>query len=114
VGIVVLFAGLAVAGPAIMVRDAARYARQGVAVAAAGGESIVTMADLRFSPQVLQVPAGTVVIWRNEDIAPHTVTTYTADSGVIDPGGSFKMTVERAFAYVCSLHPGMAGTVQVG
>ncbi|MGH8932133.1 MAG: plastocyanin/azurin family copper-binding protein [Egibacteraceae bacterium] len=107
-GIVLLFAGLAVAGPALMVRDAQRGAEEEVT-----REPLVVMADLRFSPPALRVPPGTVVVWSNQDIAPHTVTTDAADSGLIDPGGSFSMTVQEPVSYVCSLHPGMNGAVEV-
>ncbi len=108
--IVMLFAGFALAGPTIMVRDAVRADGGGNETA---DEPLVVMADLRFSPTELRIPAGTTVVWSNQDVAPHTVTSDAADSGLIDPGGSFSMTVEERFSYACTLHPSMTGSVEV-
>jgi plastocyanin len=59
------------------------------------------------------VPAGTTVLWSNQDVAPHTVTTDTTDSGLIDPGGSFSMVVDATISYVCTLHPSMQASIDV-
>jgi plastocyanin len=109
--IVALFVGFAVAGPVIMVRDAAR-ADQPVTTAP-GGEIVVVMTDLQFRPATLQVPAGATVLWSNQDVAPHTVTSASEDSGFIDPGASFTVTVDEPFAYACTLHPSMTGVIEV-
>lgn len=112
--IVALFVSFAVAGPAIMVRDAAQAGAGGEAVAPEeGDEPLVVMADLQFRPSALRVPAGTAVVWSNQDVTPHTVTTTTADSGLIDPAGSFTMTVTAPVTYICTLHAAMTGTIAV-
>lgn len=112
--IVALFAVFAVAGPVIMVRDAARAGEaEAVAAPPEAGEPIVAMADIQFRPGTLQVPAGSTVLWSNQDVAPHTVTTDVADSGLIDPGESFTMTVTESFEYICTLHSSMSGAIQV-
>jgi plastocyanin len=109
--IVALFAGFAVAGPVIMVLDAARPDQP--ITTAPGGEIVVVMADLQFQPPTLQVPAGATVLWSNQDVAPHTVTSAAGDSGFIDPGASFSATVDQTFTYACTLHPSMTGVIEV-
>lgn len=77
----------------------------------------VTIADFAFAPAELAVAAGTTVTWSNEDWAPHTATAADGsfDSGRLDQGATFEQTFAEAgtFAYTCSFHPGMAGSVVV-
>ena len=121
--VVLVMVGLAVAGPAIMVRD--RLAAQAEApVAGAPGQAkpaggargtTVTMAGLAFSPAELQVAPGTTVVFDNDDTAPHTVTARSGgtDSGVLDPGKQFSVAVSEGFDYFCSIHPSMTAKVVV-
>jgi uncharacterized membrane protein len=59
----------------------------------------------------MTVNAGETVEWKNEDIFSHTVTADDGsfDSGLIDPGHSWKMTVKNAgtITYHCRPHPNM-------
>jgi plastocyanin len=77
----------------------------------------VSAIDLDFSPRVVTVHPGDTVVWTNAGAIPHTVTSAAAgfDSGLLQPGQTFAFTFTApgAFAYVCTLHPGMAGTVVV-
>ncbi len=68
-----------------------------------------------FSPQALNVTAGTTVIWKNTTSAPHTVTGSSFGSGTISPGGSFsfKFTQAGTFAYHCMFHPYMVASIKV-
>ena len=122
--VVVLMAGLAVAGPVIMVRDlladreAAPRAAEGAqpaegAPAAAGGA--VKMAGLAFAPGTLTVTRGATVVFGNDDTAPHTVTARSGgvDSGVLDPGRQFRLTVTDGFDYFCKIHPSMTAKIVV-
>jgi plastocyanin len=113
--IVLLFVGFAVAGPALMIRDAAQAGSEGEVAQPEGAvdEPLVVMANIAFQPSSLRVAPGTTVVWSNQDVTPHTVTTDTADSGLIDPGSSFSMTVNTPIEYICTLHSSMAGTVRV-
>jgi plastocyanin len=67
------------------------------------------MAGLAFAPGTLTVARGATVVFDNEDTAPHTVTARSGgvDSGVIDPGRQFSLTVSDGFDYFCSIHPSM-------
>jgi len=124
--VVVAMAGLAVAGPVIMVRDqladragvptvaeGAQPAEGTAAGAAAGGT--VRMAGLAFAPGTLTVAKGSTVVFDNDDTAPHTVTARSGgvDSGVLDPGRQFSVTVTEGFDYFCSIHPSMTAKIAV-
>jgi plastocyanin len=114
--VVVLMVGLALAGPVIIVRD--RLADRVAAPAAAeggGAGGTVRMAGLAFAPATLTVARGATVVFDNDDTAPHTVTARSGgvDSGVIDPGRQFSLTVTDGFDYVCSIHPSMTAKIAV-
>jgi plastocyanin len=121
--VVVVMVGLAVTGPLIMVRDqvaddppAAPTAAEGAQpVAAAAGGGTVKMAGLSFAPGTLTVARGTRVVFDNDDTAPHTVTARSGgvDSGVLDPGKQFSLTVTDGFDYFCSIHPSMTAKIAV-
>jgi plastocyanin len=120
--VVLVMVGLAVAGPAIMVRDrlvqaeepAAEASGQAKPAGGAGGTT-VKMAGLAFSPAELQVAPGATVVFDNDDTAPHTVTARSGgtDSGVLDPGKQFTVAVSEGFDYFCSIHPSMTAKVVV-
>jgi plastocyanin len=84
----------------------------------AGGGAQVVMQGIKFNPASVTVSAGDTVTWTNEDSVGHDVTGDGFKSG--DPGGlqngdTFKHTFPKAgtFDYVCTVHPGMAGSVKV-
>ena len=123
--VVVLMVGLALAGPVIIVRDrladrvaapsAAEGAQPATAAAAGGAGGTVRMAGLAFAPGTLTVARGATVVFDNDDTAPHTVTARSGgvDSGVIDPGRQFSLTVTDGFDYFCSIHPSMTAKIAV-
>jgi plastocyanin len=78
----------------------------------------VEMKGIAFNPGSVTVDKGGTVTWTNEDNVGHDVTSKDFKSG--DPGGiangdTFKHTFDTAgtFDYVCTVHPGMKGTVVV-
>jgi plastocyanin len=83
----------------------------------APGSGVVAVVDFDYTPRRLSVGVGSTLRWVNQGIAPHTVTTPdgTLDSGYIAPGGSWSQTFRSAgtFAYLCTLHPQMTGTIEV-
>ena len=123
--VVVLMVGLALAGPVIIVRDrladrvaapsAAEGAQPATTAAAGGAGGTVRMAGLAFAPGTLTVARGATVVFDNDDTAPHTVTARSGgvDSGVIDPGRQFRLTVTDGFDYFCSIHPSMTAKIAV-
>lgn len=77
----------------------------------------VSIKDMTFTPASVQVKVGDTVVWTNSDDRDHTVVAKgnAFKSENIKPGGnfSFKFTKAGTFAYGCTYHPRMAGTVVV-
>ena len=74
-----------------------------------------------FVPRAVDVMAGGIVSWTNEDSIPHTVTADGTGeplfaSGPISPGLTWDNLFESpgTFGYHCSIHPWMTGRVMVG
>lgn len=91
--------------------------------AAGSGEAVDTNAvtmprSYRFEPEVIRVPAGTAVTWRNADHFTHSVRLRSGpeEDHVVKPGEAITLTFDQPgeYAYDCSLHPhDMRGTVLV-
>jgi plastocyanin len=77
----------------------------------------VKIDNFTFTPPTLTVTAGTEVTWTNRDDIPHTVVTEdkTVKSKVLDTDDKFTYTFTKpgTYAYFCSLHPKMKGTIVV-
>ena len=78
----------------------------------------ISMHDLQFGPSVATATVGRRIEWRNDEQAPHNViATSGADfhSQTIPQDGTFAFTARRSgtIKYLCSLHPGMTGTLRV-
>lgn len=71
----------------------------------------VLIKDFKYVPEVLTVKAGDVVIWKNEDIVPHTATANekSFDSKNIGSKASWKYVANKPgnFPYICAYHPTM-------
>ena len=76
----------------------------------------VVIEGVKYEPETLTVKRGDMIVWINKDPFPHTVTAKGSfDSHDIGAGRSWKYTARRAgeFAYICTLHPNMKGTLKV-
>jgi plastocyanin len=83
-----------------------------------GGGTEVSMEGIAFVPAEVTVSVGGTVTWTNNDSVAHDVTADSFSSGEpggMAPGDTFEHTFEEAgnFDYVCTVHPGMEGTVTV-
>ena len=84
-----------------------------------GGSAQATIANMDFSS--LTVARGTTVTWKNNDAMPHTATSdpgsaFAFDTGTISPGAvSNGVTFSQSgtFAYHCTVHPNMHGSITV-
>jgi plastocyanin len=78
---------------------------------------IITNKDgtFAFSPAIIRITRGTLVVWVNSTKAPHTATGSSFNSGTIKSGGSysFKFTSAGTFPYHCNFHLYMTATVIV-
>jgi plastocyanin len=102
--------------------DTSTAAGQGTSSAPAsssgGGEVEIKLQNIAFDPKDVSVKVGQKVKWVNEDSVDHNVV---ANSGAsfksknFGNGGSFEFTADKAgtIKYVCTIHPGMTGTLTV-
>jgi glucose/arabinose dehydrogenase/plastocyanin len=82
-----------------------------------------TGAELKFDPAEVTIQAGTAVrvTFENRSTVPHNLTfeapINVATATVVEPGSSdtveFKAPDPGEFTFVCTLHPGMSGTLVV-
>ena len=90
---------------------------QQAAPAPAATTADVKVDNFSFSPATLNVAVGTTVTWTNRDDIPHNVvsTDKVFKSKVMDTDEKFSYTFTKAgsYAYFCSIHPHMTGTVVV-
>jgi plastocyanin len=78
----------------------------------------IDMKNFQFVPKDQTVKVGQKVKWINQDSAPHDATdkkTGQFRSGQFAKGESFEFTPKKAgkISYVCTIHPGMDGTLTV-
>ncbi|HEY6755839.1 MAG TPA: plastocyanin/azurin family copper-binding protein [Nitrososphaera sp.] len=92
-------------------------------VSIVNGASVPTNEEF-FVPDDVQITAGSVVTWKNDDTASHTVTSGSVqnntptpngnfDSGILNAGDSFQFVFDKAgeYPYYCTIHPWMAAKV---
>ena len=112
--------GMAVVASAVLAQFAGTLvqtvkAQQAQAPASTAAE--VKVDNFSFSPATLNVAVGTTVTWTNRDDIPHNVvsTDKVFKSKVMDTDEKFSYTFTKAgsYAYFCSIHPHMTGTVVV-
>ncbi len=77
----------------------------------------VAMRQLSFRPTRLEIQSGTAVVWKNDDQLQHTITATDGswDSGLIEPGASWRKLFDRpgTYAFHCTPHPFMKGVIVV-
>ncbi len=76
------------------------------------------MIDIKFDPENATVGVGQEVCWVNEDTIDHNAVAESgADfkSELFGKGETFVTTVDTpgTVDYVCTVHPGMTGTLTV-
>ena len=77
----------------------------------------VVIRSFAFAPATDTVQAGDTVRWINQDVVPHTATSRIGgfDSGTLESGQDWRYVARTpgTFAYECTLHPTMRGTLVV-
>jgi plastocyanin len=82
-------------------------------------KTTVTIKNHAFNPAALEVESGEEVVWKNEDLAPHTVVSdpegQAFKSGIIIWKGNFSHQFQEPgeYDYHCTIHPQMHGKVTV-
>jgi plastocyanin len=107
----------AAAAAALAVPSGSADARTVRAVATAARAGSVTVANMAFSPAAVSTSLGGSVTWTFKDTIAHTTTSDQGfwDSGTRSGGATYRHTFTSAgtFAYHCTIHPMMHGTVKV-
>ncbi len=89
----------------------------GVFRARIAGDPPVTIIDFAFAPATTTIHVGDTITWTNTGSAPHTATARNGsfDTGILNKGQSASHTFTQAgtFAYYCTVHPFMKGTIVV-
>jgi plastocyanin len=83
---------------------------------AAAGTHTVTIDGMKFAPAKLTLARGDTVVWRNQDVVPHTATSAGRfDSGPLATGATWSWTAQESgrVEYLCTYHPGMKGAIVV-
>ncbi len=88
------------------------------AVAKKSGPGIVSISDFLFGPEKVEVKAGQTIAWTNTDDSPHQVTVQAAKTlrtPVVLKGQSTSIQFNDVglYDYICGLHPGMKGKIEV-
>jgi plastocyanin len=78
----------------------------------------VTMKNIQFAPKAVTAKVGQTIRWTNADAVDHNVTATKGEefkSKAFGKGGTFSYKLDKAgkVTYVCTLHPGMTGTITV-
>jgi plastocyanin len=79
---------------------------------------VIKMVDIKFDPEKATAKAGQEICWPNEDEVEHDVSAESgADfkSDLYGKGETFTTKVDKAgtVEYVCTVHPGMTGSIEV-
>lgn len=105
--------------PALMTMPATAQDSNVVSISSANN----TANQTHFQPPSKEIASRESVMWKNNDMNAHTVTSIIPpygplavfDSGPIPPKGNFSYTFETpgSFEYYCAIHPTMTGNIIV-
>ncbi|WP_430388539.1 cupredoxin domain-containing protein [Dyella sp. 20L07] len=78
----------------------------------------IDIRNFAFAPRTVTIPVGARVTWTNRDDEPHLITSagsQFAPSHALDTGDSYAVMFAKpgTYAYYCSIHPMMVGTIIV-
>jgi plastocyanin len=86
-------------------------------IARSAADSAVTIADFHFTPPTATIHVGETITWTNDGPSSHTATAKDGsfNTGTLSKGQSASHTFTRpgTYAYVCTIHPFMHGTITV-
>jgi plastocyanin len=77
----------------------------------------VRVDNFTFAPQTLTVAVNSTVTWVNKDDVPHVIASndgvFKSKALDTDDKYSYTFTKPGTYAYYCSVHPKMTGTIEV-
>jgi plastocyanin len=78
---------------------------------------VVRLRKVAFDPGVVAAAPGDTMVWRNEDLVPHTVTARDGrwTSGNLPPDSTWRwvITGRDSAAYFCTYHTTMHGVIRI-
>jgi plastocyanin len=82
------------------------------------GAVVIEMVDIKFDPEDATAAAGDEICWINEDAIDHNAVAESGaefESELFGKGETFTATVDApgTVEYICTIHPGMTGTIEV-
>ena len=84
---------------------------------AAASHMEVRVDNFTFGPATLTVPVNSTVTWVNKDDLPHVIASNDGvfKSKALDTEDEYSFTFSKpgTYAYFCSIHPKMVGTIIV-
>jgi plastocyanin len=85
---------------------------------AGDGKNKIEIKDFMFNPPTITVKSGETITWINRDEEPHTIVSVGKKfqkSAALDTDQEFWITAGApgTYAYFCSVHPKMTGTIVV-
>ncbi len=91
--------------------------RRSRAAHVAGDDPSDTISDFKFTPATITIHAGDTITWTNVGPTEHTATASNGsfNTGLLKKGqsGSHTFTQPGTYAYICTIHPFMHGTIVV-
>jgi len=88
-------------------------------VSTESAEQTILIQNFSFVPSPVTIKAGTIVTWKNEDNAPHSIVSdpdgEEFESAVFANGEKYFFKFQKVgnFTYHCSIHPYMKGEIIV-
>ena len=77
----------------------------------------ISVDNFTFAPNTVTVPINSTVTWVNKDDIPHVIASNDGlfKSKALDTDDKYSYTFNKAgtYAYYCSVHPKMVGTILV-
>lgn len=76
----------------------------------------VVINAMQFTPAVLNVRSGDTITWINKDLVDHNVKDTVNNlfySDTLKNGQSFTWVVTGSANYICTIHPTMAGKIEL-
>lgn len=106
---------LLVAGPVAFAKG--KHHKAAAGVKPTGKVHTVHIRQMKFVPPELDAQVGDTVVWKDEDMVPHSATAEdkSFDTGLMPPGESRKVVLQKAgeIPYYCSNHPDMHAKLEV-
>lgn len=91
--------------------------RDGRAAHVAGDDPSDTISDFKFTPATITIHTGDTITWTNVGPTEHTATASNGsfNTGILKKGQSASHTFTQpgTYAYICTIHPFMHGTIVV-